>query len=179
MTPENEIAIWKKVKDGNQIAYTTLYNRYTEFLYNYGLRITRLHHLVEDTIQETFSILWKDREKIEITSSFKAYLLITFRRSLVKKIKNSYTNTELDDNNTEGLSEESVESQIITLESAKSDKKLIEYKLSYLSPRQREAIFLKYFKEMKSTEIAKLMNIDVKGVYKLISKGLIRMRKHE
>ena len=48
--------------------------------------------------------------------------------------------------------------------------------LNQLSPRQKEVLYLRYFEELEYNEIAGMMDISVKGVYKLNSRALETLR---
>lgn len=48
--------------------------------------------------------------------------------------------------------------------------------LKALTPRQREAIFLRYYQNLSYEEVAAILNISVKASYKIIARSLAAMR---
>jgi RNA polymerase sigma factor (sigma-70 family) len=48
--------------------------------------------------------------------------------------------------------------------------------LNQLTPRQRHAIYLRYFEEMEFETIAQILDMRVQSVRNLISRGLLLMR---
>jgi RNA polymerase sigma factor (sigma-70 family) len=49
--------------------------------------------------------------------------------------------------------------------------------LEGLTPRQREAIFLRYFEEMSHDRIAGIMEMNKQSVYNLIHAGIAQLRE--
>ena len=176
MRIDQDRQLWLQIAKGDEQAFNNLFDSLVGYLYNYGLSITQDRSLIEDSIQDIFVELWNKREHIKIENSPKYYILVSFRRKLLKELKsNQYISLNADEHITSDKSQETkiIESETHTLRTIK-----IEHLQEYLSPRQREAIFLKFYEAQNSQQIADIMDIDIKGVYKLISQALIRLKKH-
>src|SRR5690554_946964 len=91
MTPSqsqiNDSVLWKKFNEGNQLAFSTLYDYYADILFRYGGSITRDKQMVADSIQDIFIYLWNNRERNSEVINVKFYLLKVLRHDLLKKIK--------------------------------------------------------------------------------------------
>jgi len=177
MEAEEELSIWKSIKDGDSKAFDTLFSNYFDYLYKYGFTLSQDDALIKDSIQDVFLELWSKKNRISIRSSVKYYLLSSFRRTLFSKFKlNKSISLEAQHHNV--LKADSAHSSI----EEKEEAEIIRFKLGkmaeLLTPRQREAIFLKFYEGMDSVEISELMHIDIKAVYKLISTGIMRYRKN-
>jgi RNA polymerase sigma factor (sigma-70 family) len=114
----------------------------------YGKTISINEQLIEDTIQELFLKLWQRQENLLIRSSLENYLLVSFRNNLIRKLKTLSThNLEID---LVDISESNI--------NIEQEKKLETY-LNQLPTRQREVIFLRYYKNKSYQEIAEMLDI--------------------
>lgn len=174
----SEAELWNEFKNGSEIAYAYIYQQYAKVLYNYGNKISSDTELVEDCIQDLFIKLWVNKSHLGNASSVKNYLLKAFRRLLQdsinkNKLKNDISEKELDFKLS--LSFESENSQQkLQLE---KEKKL-QLAIEKLSSRQKEVIYLRFYKKMRNEEIAEVMAISVPSVYNLVSKALIVLENH-
>lgn len=69
---ENELLI--KVAEGDQRAFTTLFDHYQKYVFSFGLKLTYSEELAEEIVQEIFLKIWYGREKMDTIESFGAYL---------------------------------------------------------------------------------------------------------
>ncbi len=172
----DDAALWDSIVKGNQAIFAYVYNAHSRDLYTYGNKITLDTDLIEDVIQDIFVHLWESRERLVIQKSIKFYLLSSFRRELVKRLKTSQNRESLEDYHSnmswqESFQEILVENQI-TLESSQK----VTRALDTLSARQKEAIFLRYIQELSYDEISVLMGIQIPSLYNLIFKGIKTMK---
>lgn len=85
------------LKQGDQMAYTEIFERYKGILYNHAYRLLENHDEAEDIIQDLFLTLWQKRTEIEINTSLSSYLYITLRNRIFKLLarkKVAYRYTE-------------------------------------------------------------------------------------
>ena len=176
MITESETSLWMQVTEDKSPAFDKLYRLHVKALFNYGTKFTSDYSLVEDSIQQTFLILWQNRATITIKSSFKAYLYITFKNNLIKKLQTRNKKIPMEFT-PELISVSTREDEIIRSESEKKVKKNLDAAMEDLSTRQKEAIYLKFYEKMEYGQISEIMSIKVPAVYKLISSGLQRMKK--
>jgi len=175
MSKENDLLLWNSIKKGDAKSFDVLFSKYFNYLYNYGLSLTQDEALIKDVIQDLFYDLWKDRKKLNINRSVKYYLLQSFRRMVFLKFKENKL-VPLEEYHKDVNITESIQAKIIHKENRSMHSLNLQIMAKSLTGRQREAIFLKYYKGMDSQEISDLMQIDIKAVYKLISTGIIRYR---
>ncbi|MCR9286157.1 MAG: sigma-70 family RNA polymerase sigma factor [Bacteroidetes bacterium] len=128
--------------------FEEIYLKYYPILLVYGKTISINEQLIEDTIQELFLKLWQRQENLLIRSSLENYLLVSFRNNLIRKLKTLSThNLEID---LVDISESNI--------NIEQEKKLETY-LNQLPTRQREVIFLRYYKNKSYQEIAEMLDI--------------------
>ncbi|MEX2567219.1 MAG: RNA polymerase sigma factor [Cyclobacteriaceae bacterium] len=173
----SEAEIWSLIQSGHQKAFAYMYSTYSKDLYKYGHKFTQDTQLIEDVIQDLFVQIWGMRENIQIKKSTKFYLLASFRRELIKRLKTSRKNESLDEIHSKLIWETSfqeiLEENQIILES----RNKISQALEQIPLRQKEAIYLRYIQELSYEEISEIMDVQVPSVYNLIFKGLKMLKK--
>ncbi len=169
-------ALWRSLYKGNNLAFSTLYNRYANPLFNYGMHICYNRDLVKDCIQELFTWLWKKRTSLPGVDSVKYYLFKSFRNILIKEINKDrkFTTEPTENNFLDG--EVSKEEEIIAMDLLKSNKSKVASALGKISKRQREIVILRFFNEMSYSEISSMMGISTASAHNLISKALQAMK---
>jgi RNA polymerase sigma factor (sigma-70 family) len=173
--PEKEL--WVQFQNGNEVALSTLYSIYFEQLYNYGFRFSSNAVMVEDCIQEFFIKIIRNRNNLAVPDSVKSYIFKGFRFYMYDKIKqeNKFQKTDIDE--TTGFELQlNKEVAIINNELATEQQQKLQSALQQLTPRQREAIFLKYEEAFSYPEIAEMLGLTQKATYKLIGRAIAALR---
>src|SRR5690606_32548181 len=113
------------------------------------------------------------RRKLGETNAIKFYLFKALRRSLVRttlRIGISFP----------GVPDEaapSPEDDLINEQSAENRKRILQERLTRLSHRQREAIFLRYFEELSYNKIAEIMGVRKQSIYNLINESFAILKE--
>jgi RNA polymerase sigma factor (sigma-70 family) len=171
----DETVLWENFKKGNELAFSILYKRYVQKLFNYGMNTCKDKDLVLDCLQEVFSKLWERRETVSSVGSVNFYLFKSFRRLLIAKIVAGRKFTVLGGSNFEFTP--SVEQSLIDQEMQSQQTDRLKHVIKSLSKRQREVLFLKFFNELSYHEVASIMELRVDSVYNLISKAIDVLRR--
>ncbi|MFT5167773.1 MAG: RNA polymerase sigma factor (sigma-70 family) [Saprospiraceae bacterium] len=132
----------------NAKVFEKLYLKYYPVLLVYGKTITRNEQLVEDTIQELFIALWQKWDELSFKSSLENYLLVAFRNNLIRELKALSLAALTPDIFKETEKEPSIE---------KEEK--LSILLEQLPPRQKEVLFLRYYKSKSYQEISEILGI--------------------
>lgn len=171
--PTEESADWLLVKGGDSEALARLYRQHARLLINYGYRIVPDKELVRDVVQDLFVQVWSNRSTLPDVQSTKAYLMVAVRRQLLRRTTAQPQFEEIpDDSSLPILSEPSSEIQLIDRQDNNAINERIAKAIEKLPPRQREVIFLKYYSDLSTQEIAETMGITPESVYKLIYKAV-------
>jgi RNA polymerase sigma factor (sigma-70 family) len=130
-------------------------------------------------MQDLFVDLWKKRENLSDTTSIHFYLLKSLRRRIVKVLEKDLksiisTRTEISPDNYIDFSCEFV---WIERETDNQQKSKLQSALNQLSPRQKEAVYLKFYEQMTYESIAAVMGITVESAYALIGKAISVLRQ--
>ncbi|MBB6324886.1 RNA polymerase sigma factor (sigma-70 family) [Algoriphagus iocasae] len=167
--------LWRSLAKGNTLAFSSLYNRYANPLFNYGMNICYDREIVKDCIQELFTWLWTKRNSLTDVDSVKYYLFKSFRNSLVKSINKSRKFTD-EPEDTFLESDLSVEEKIIEADVSVLNESIVKSALGKVSKRQREILILRFFNGMDYTQISSMMGISVASAHNLLSKSLKLMK---
>ena len=174
-----DIEIWLSFKKGDNSAVSFIYREYFPVLYRYGLKFSADTFLIEDTIQDLFADLIKNRETLGDTDNILFFLLKSFRRKMLRKMKreNRYdlTGEMTDDYPFEVVW--SAEHELIAGEESDLRSSFLLKALKELTPRQKEAVYLRFTKELDYAIIAEIMNISIEACRNLISKAISNIRK--
>jgi len=129
----------------------------------------------EDIVQDTFFNLWKNRKKIEVTSSFRNLLITSVRNNCTDYLRRQSVRQGY----TERQSTSSIVDVLDTPEAIYTTNELGEMfhrTLEQLPESVRKAFELSRFENMTYNEIAKEMGVSSKTVEAYISKALIVLR---
>ena len=166
---------WQNIIDGDTEAYASIYTDYFKKLFNYGRKFTTDETLIEDSIQEMFLDIWRKKEKMLEVDSFNSYFFSSFRFILFRKIKN--VGKTVQSNEFEDEPEFSSEYLLIKKESDRELQQSLQHALSELTPRQREAVFLRFYEGLSYEEVAAILNISVKATYKIMARSLLTLKE--
>lgn len=169
-TLKSDSLFWKEFLQGDIVAYEHIYRTYQPILYNYGCKICQEESLVLDSIQDLFITLLEKRTQLSETDSIKFYLLKSLKTTLIRalekqkkrKDKGNKAAFEVSFYFDENFDNSIQEGQIEKLKQA----------LERLSPRQKEAITLRFYDNLSFDEIGEIMNIEVSSVYKILYKAI-------
>src|SRR5690606_15958103 len=140
--------LWELISKGNSKAFAHIYNAFSSDLFKYGHKFTRDSELISDVIQDVYVHLWESRKTLSIQKSIKFYLLSSFRRKLVRKIKTDKNQEALEDFHYNVSWQESFEEVLLENQISLESSIKVTKALENLSVRQKEAIFLRYIQEL-------------------------------
>lgn len=147
--------------------------------------------LVRDSIQDIFVRLWANRAKIKPTDNIKYYLLHTLKNQLINVAK-APARSRVDSIGEAGdfimhfppgaehssfSGHSTPDSELLRKEKHGEQAQRLRDALNGLTARQKEIIYLRYFEELSYEEIAAIMNISVKGTYKLLYRALDALKE--
>jgi RNA polymerase sigma factor (sigma-70 family) len=168
------ITSWENIIAGDKDEYEKVYLHLYERFYNYGFKFTQDSGLIEDTIQEVLLKLWIDRSKLALINNPAAYLFSSFRNELVRKIKNTILSSPKDlDLSPPEFGPDTI---IITRQSDEQLERKLKEAIDRLSPRQREAIFLRFYEGLSYEEVSVVLGITHKATYKLMARALAELK---
>jgi RNA polymerase sigma factor (sigma-70 family) len=173
---ENQL-LWKSFLEGNKEAIGTIFLLVHDDLYRYGLKLSGNRTLVEDSIQDLFLQLWKNRQNLKPVDNLKPYLFKSFRNHMIDnlELRNPVMHIESDFEHPFEVTY-SHEDFIIGQQVSEENLLKITDALNDLSSRQREAIYLRYFEELDFDTIAIVMDMNIQSVRNTLHRGLQSLR---
>ena len=174
----SENIIFQKVKNGDTQAFRVLFQKYYQPLFLFVLKFVD-KELAKDFVQDCFYELWKNRERIEISTSISAYLFTIVKNRCYKHLKTELKKKQHQNSYALKLKQEELQFYI------NSEKSILEFaiqdriaKVINQLPEKCSDIFKESrFKGYSNKEIAQKHNISIKAVEKHITKALQLFRK--
>lgn len=172
----SDAELFELLRKGNKDALAALFSRFYDNLLHYGCRITQQEHLVEECIQELFLYIFESHNRLGDVKYVKAYLYRSLHRRILQILnKERHRSGELieDPEAAEHLfSEEDFFPQEASL------RQSLKAALNSLPSQQREAIYLRYYNNLSTKEIAEVMGVANQTVLNTLYLALKKIRNH-
>ncbi|MCF0060235.1 sigma-70 family RNA polymerase sigma factor [Dyadobacter chenwenxiniae] len=159
---ETELLI--SVSQGDERAFTALYNHYHKRLGTHIYRITKSTELAEEVVHDVFLKIWLNRETLVNVENFSVYLYVISKNAalncLKRTIRERALTTELD-----------TDSEQVSLPDTPEDDYryiLIDEAIDRLPPQQRQAYLLARHERLSYVEVALRMNLSKETVKKYL-----------
>ena len=179
MTTNNDIkdqALVIELKDGSQLAFKQLFDRYTPRIYRFAKSYLKSDADAEELVQDVFLKLWEKRETLDESKNIRAYIFKIAinsiynlsKRQNYKQIYNEFVTNNFTQGGNEFTWNEVVYNELKVLLNLYIDK----------MPAQRRNIFLMSRKHgLSNQEIAKNLNISPRTVENQIYRSISYLRK--
>jgi RNA polymerase sigma factor (sigma-70 family) len=170
--------LWLNFLQGDKAALSEVFLLYHDDLYRYGLKLAGDENLVKDAIQDLFLKLWKNRSNLKPVEVPKPYLFKSLRNHLIDSLELTKARIPIE-NDFEHPFEivYSAEDFVIHEQVTEDVKQQVIQALNKLMPRQREALYLRYFEELDFETIASVMDINVQSVRNTLHRGISALRE--
>ncbi|UKT65018.1 RNA polymerase sigma factor [Pedobacter mucosus] len=165
-----DVSLLDLLRKGDRLAYTQVYDRYERLLFMHAYSRLQKKEESRDIVQDIFIVLWNNREKLEITGSFRAYLFTAVRNRIFTLIAK------------EKLQSEYLSSLENYIKSWNDDTDhniryaqltdIIDQEIARLPNKMREVFELSRHEEMSHREIAEKLEISEQTVKKQVQNAL-------
>lgn len=176
MTPESDELLWVDFISGNSEAYKKIYDSHIQFLFKYGCHFTGDEYLVQDCIQDLFIDLHNYRLKLGKTNNIKAYLFLSLKRKIIKKLDQGEKIKSLNIDSLPFDYSLFAEDNSVNELNAKRIKYL-EKAMEELSTRQKEAIYLKFVSGLSYEEMCNVLHLNYQAARNLVYRGMEKLRE--
>lgn len=146
------------LREGNMIAFDTLYGQYCKRLYDFVIRYVKVEADAEEIVQEVFIKIWENRGKVDVYSSFESFLFTISYNSAVSLLRKRVRENRY----IEYLKSLQVVDQVYELTDEIYFKELdsrMQFLLKKLTPRQRKIFQLSRVEGLTHDEIAEKLGI--------------------
>jgi len=94
-TPYNEEELLAFIAQGDELAFTRLFDNYRDRIYSIAFRIIHSTTIAEEIVQDVFLKIWLRRARLIEVQNFNAYLFVVTRNHVYKALKQIAKNYEL------------------------------------------------------------------------------------
>ncbi|MDR1344927.1 MAG: RNA polymerase sigma-70 factor [Tannerellaceae bacterium] len=164
------------LKEGNTDVFSSLFRTYYKDLVLFGSAYIPNRTICEDIVQSVFLKLWNDRETLEITTSFKSYLLTAVKNSCLDEIRHRNIVHEHESYALTFQLRNDIDTESYVLYS--DLRSHLTEALSKLPATYREAFEMNRFEGLKYKEISARLNVSERTVEVRIGKALLLLRQH-
>jgi RNA polymerase sigma factor (sigma-70 family) len=169
-TTEQEL--WNAFRQGNEQAFSEMYQQFAGVLYSYGHHLTGNALLVQDAMQDLFADLWRTRKNLSGTTSVKYYLFRSLRRKLHRLSDIRQLPEDL-----YPLQTESAETLKIQLEENMLQQQRLHRLMGLLPARQQEVIRLRFYENFSWEQISGILQINEQSVRNLVQRAVAKLRE--
>lgn len=166
-------------RNGDEKAFSSLYNMYAVALLNYGMCLTSDKEMVRDCVHDVFVKLLVKCKTSKI-SKVSSYLFISLRNRLTDEFRRGSfsTDTPINDNKMR-RSDDSAEDLFIRQEDDSILHADVSKLFAELTPRQRKAFNLYFIEQKKYDEICHILQMNYPCVRNLVHRGMMKLRSSE
>lgn len=170
--------VWARFLDtGDESSFSSVYNHHADRLYAYGISLGFDTESCKDAIQDVFYKLYLSRNNLRHVQNLTAYLFKAYKHRLIDLTKNTRKNEAVEPDDNSFAIRVTILDHIIDAEESEMLRQKIEHLLSDLSPRQREAVYMRYMLGLEYDEISAILNISRESARKLIYRSIDHLRK--
>ncbi len=179
--PTDEGKVWQAFTGGSKPAFSWLYHAFFNDLYNYSYRIMGEQEGAKDNVQDFFAELWEKKNILPAVVAVKPYLFKSLRNRTLNVLKKSNRNRLkierfMGEQPSISFSREDF---VVEDENQKRQQQMIAAVLNQLPERRKEAVYLRYFKNLSYPEIADIMSLTEKAVINHIYKAFKSLKKND
>jgi RNA polymerase sigma-70 factor, ECF subfamily len=162
------------LREGDKGAYTEVYNRYKNLLYNHAYKKLGNHDEVKDVLQELFTNLWNKRAEIPDTTNLSGYLYSVMRNRIFNLFSHKQVEHKYLASLQEFINERNFTTDLLIRE--KEFASLIQKEIDTLPPKMREVFLLSRKEYLSHKEIAEKLAISEQTVSKQVTNALKILR---
>ena len=169
---------WSQFLAGDNEAYCWIYKVYIQMLFRYGHSFTSDTELIKDCIQDVFTGLYKNRERLIVPNNINVYLFVAIKNCIQRTLykESIYERSAMEQ--VPFLLEPTVEDEFVNNEQYNNQQKKVKEILSILTPRQKEIIYYRFIQEMSMEDICILMDINYQSAQNLIQRSLKKIKQN-
>lgn len=173
---EYDITLWESFLLGDAESFGQLFQNNYPHLFQYGSKICGNQPLLEDTIQELFLEIWKNRNPVPALS-VRAYLLKALKYKLLKELARNNSTTYRENIEDDGTFELGHEAFLVAKQDDEEKNKKVVRSLEQLSHRQKEIIYLKFYQNLSYEEVSAIMNINYQAARNLLYQAIKALKR--
>ena len=178
LIPDSSTELWHAFRQGDSRAFQSIYRLYAHDLLNYGRKVTDDVTLIEDSIHDLFIELWQSRANLSDTDSIKFYLVRSLRNKINRtRSRDPFFQASDIDALFLTVDDNGIEHKLIKDEELRHMDEQLRKSYERLTPRQQEALNLRFYQHFSNEEIARIMGINYQSACRFIYSALKTLRE--
>lgn len=160
------LALIERTKEGNETAFQTIYEYYQPKVYFIALKITGNHADAQDMMQETFLQVYTSIKHLKEPLFFKSWMTKIMISKCNRMFQKSYTIIVDPEILYDSIKMMEYRNYMLPKETFwdKQTRHNVLYLISQLTPAHQEVLLLYYFCDLKQSEIADLLKLNINSV---------------
>ncbi|WP_442591263.1 RNA polymerase sigma factor [Pedobacter sp. AW31-3R] len=146
-----------RLKNDDHLAFTEIFNRYSQLLYAHAYNKLRVESDVRDALQEMFMKFWDKRSSLEEGNNLSGYLFIALRNTIFNLIRNQARVNDYAVKFTKTNADSGIYADTLIRE--KQFSAMIEAEIGRLPPRMRAVFELRRKENLSNREVAARLGI--------------------
>ena len=159
-------------------AFANIYNMYVNDLLSFGISLGFNEDTCRDAVHDVFYKMYRDKNNLIHVKDAKSYLFRSFRNQLFNIHNKTSRVSPLTDEETPFTTNITILDTIIGKEELEKLQLTVSELLNELTPRQREAIYLRYMQEMDYEDIAEILKMNSNSARRLVHRGIKALREN-
>ncbi len=157
---DNEL--FRRMKQGDRAAFTSIYERYNKMLYLLASRYLQNSSMAEDAVQQVFTRLWEFHSEIYVDLNMRNYLFTMMKNYILNTIRNE--NNAIEKNYQIAYSEPFYDDTLVEKIEEKELKGILNRAISQLPEQKRMICLMKMEGKLTNQEIAQKLNLSANTV---------------
>ncbi|MDQ2719644.1 MAG: sigma-70 family RNA polymerase sigma factor [Bacteroidota bacterium] len=171
----NEKELLALVSQGDEFAFTKLFEEYSEQLGLHIFRLTKSHELTQEIVQDVFLKIWMSRETLSEIINFQGYLFIVSRNYAVSCLR-TIARRKLNQQKFESELQKDM-ANVGTEEEQEGYFSIIDQAINQLPPQQKKVYLLSRQNLLTYKEIGSVMNLSPLTVKTHLQKATATIKK--
>lgn len=172
-----ELFIVRKMIEGDIDSFKYFFDKYYSDLCNFVHIYLHDQALAEEVIQDIFVYFWENRQKLQISSSVKAFLYSASKFKSLNMLRDAQNQKKIMERI--GKAEQShIHEQSLSYIDTEEFRKILDTAIKQLSPKCRKIFLLSKRQELSNREIAEQLGISVKTVENQMTIALKKLREY-
>ncbi|HIX27270.1 MAG TPA: RNA polymerase sigma-70 factor [Candidatus Barnesiella excrementigallinarum] len=172
----DDFALTIQLKQGNRLAFTILYNTYSEQAYRLAFKYLCNKELAEDAVQNLFMKVWTKRASLDENRPLNHFLFTILKNDLLNILRDSKNNIFVLDDCLELLERIDGDNQDND-DIDKEQLELIRRAVDQLSPQRKKIFSLKVSGKYTNQEIADKLHLSVNTIKFQYSQSLKQIKE--
>lgn len=171
--------LWSLLKQGDRLAFQTIYSRYLKDLLNFGYHLVPERSMVKDCLHDLFLDIWIRKSHLSDVKHIKYYLFKALSRRILEQKAQRKKDLSLNPS-PEHIPYKIIlpfEQKLIDEQDGSMKSRRIMNAIKQLSDRQNQVINLLYYEGFSYEEVSNIMNINLRSVYTLAWKAMKVLRR--